>query len=436
MNALAEIKLWGATVGAVSFGDDARAATFEYDPGFVSRGVEVAPLTMPLAARRPYSFPGLSEESFHGLPGLLADSLPDRFGNALIDAWLATRGEDADDFGAVERLCYIGKRGMGALEFAPATGPEPTSSQIVDVEALADLAAEVLAEREDLAVSLREPGKRSAMREILRVGTSAGGARAKALVALDPNTQEMRSGQLDAPPGFEYWILKFDGVDDRTRDLGASRGYGAIEWVYSELARRSGIEMTECRLLKEGGRRHFMTRRFDRDARGSKLHMQSLAALAHLDFNQAGANSYEQAFQMIRRLGLPQAAVEQQFRRMVFNVVARNQDDHVKNIAFLMDRNGAWTLSPAFDVVYSYNPKGRQTSRHQMSINGKRDGFSVADLRSVASVASMKRGRAEEILAEVTAAVEAWPRLAADAGVDESRIERIRRAQRTDLPRS
>ncbi|MGV1049407.1 MAG: type II toxin-antitoxin system HipA family toxin [Solirubrobacterales bacterium] len=434
MTSLAEVRLWGATVGAVSLGDDARAASFEYAPGFVARGIELAPLTMPLAGRRPYAFPALSEETFHALPGLLADSLPDRFGNALIDAWLATRGEGPGDFDAVRRLSYIGRRGMGALEFAPAIGPEPSISHRLDVEALADLAAEVLADRADLAGSLSRSGKRSAMREILRVGTSAGGARAKALIALDPSTNEVRSGQLDVPPGFEHWILKFDGVEDRARDLGASRGYGAIEWVYSGMAQRAGIEMTECRLLEEGGRRHFMTRRFDRGPGGDKIHMQSLGAIAHLDFNQAGANSYEQAFQVIRRLGLPQAAAEQLFRRMVFNVVARNQDDHVKNIAFLMDRNGTWTLSPAFDVVYAYNPRGRQTARHQMSINGKRDGFSVADLRAVAAMASMKRGQADEILAGVREAVAAWPRLAAAAAVDERRIERIREAQRIDLP--
>jgi serine/threonine-protein kinase HipA len=434
LNPPAEVRLWGATVGAVSLREDARAASFEYDPEFVLRGIEVAPLTMPLAAKRIYSFPALAEESFHGLPGLLADSLPDRFGNALIDAWLATRGEEAEDFDALKRLCYTGRRGMGALEFAPAIGPGPTSSHILDVESLADLAEEVLAEREDLAVSLSQPDKRDAMREILRVGTSAGGARAKALIALDPSSDEVRSGQLEAPPGFEHWILKFDGVEDRTRDLGGSRGYGAVEWVYSQMAQRAAIEMTDCRLLEEGGRRHFMTRRFDRDANGSKLHMQSLGALAHLDYNQAGANSYEQAFQAIRKLRLPQAANEQQFRRMTFNVLARNQDDHVKNIAFLMDRDGNWSLSPAFDVVYAYNPKGRQTARHQMSINGKRDNITVADLRSVAGVASMKRGKADEILAEVTAAVEAWPELAAKAAVDEARIERIRAAHRTDLP--
>jgi serine/threonine-protein kinase HipA len=435
LSSLAEARLWGATVGAVLLDDEARAATFEYDPGFVSRGIEVAPLTMPLAAGRRYSFPALAEEGFRGLPGLLSDSLPDRYGNALIDAWLAVRGDDAGEFDAVKRLCYIGRRGMGALEFAPATGPEPTPSHSVDVEALAELAAEVLAKREDLVASLQEPGKRDALREILRVGTSAGGARAKALIALDPESGEVRSGQLDAGPGFEHWILKFDGVEDQSRDLGSSRGYGVVEWVYSELAKRAGIEMTECRLLSDGERRHFMTHRFDRGNDGSKLHMQSLAALAHLDFNLAGAHSYEQAFQVIRRLGLQQSSVEEQFRRMVFNVVARNQDDHVKNIAFLMDRGGNWRLSPAFDVVYAYNPRGRQTARHQMTINGKRDDFSIDDLRAAARTAGLKRGRAEEILAQVTEVVETWPELASEAGLEDDRIERIRRAHRIGLPR-
>lgn len=434
MSSFAEVRLWGAPVGAVLLADDARAAAFEYDAEFVSRGIEIAPLTMPIETKRRYSFPNLSEESFRRLPGLLADSLPDRYGNALIDAWLATRGEEPEDFDPVKRLSYIGRRGMGALEYVPATGPQPTKSETIDLEALAELAAEILAAREDLAVSLRKPGREAAMREILRVGTSAGGARAKALIAFNPETNEVRSGQLDAPPGFEFWILKFDGAEEHTRELGAARGYGVVEWVYSVMARQAGIEMSECRLLEEGGRRHFMTRRFDRATNGSKLHMQSLAALAHLDFNQPGANSYEQAFQAIRKLQLPQIAVEQQFRRMVFNVVARNQDDHVKNIAFLMDRNGSWELSPAFDVAYAYNPRGRQTAQHQMSINGKRDGFSIADLRRVASLVSMKRGDAEEILDEVTESVKTWPRLATDAGVEESRIDRIQRTHRLDLP--
>ena len=345
MSTVADVRLWGTRIGAVSLPDGERAASFEYDPEFASSGVEPAPIEMPLAKSRIYRFPNLSQ-SFNGLPGMLADSLPDRYGNALIDAWLATQGRAPESFDAVERLCYVGRRGMGALEFRPARGPRAATDHRVDVEALAELAAEVMAHRADLAVSLRKPGRRSALREILRVGTSAGGARPKALIALNPESGEVRSGQLDLPAGFEHWILKFDGVDDSSRELGATRGYGAIELAYARMAGRAGIEMSECRLLEEGGRRHFMTRRFDRTADGGKLHMQSLGALAHLDYNQPGANSYEQAFQVIRRLDLPPSAAEQQFRRMVFNVVARNQDDHVKNIAFLMDRSGGGRSPP------------------------------------------------------------------------------------------
>ncbi len=434
MSSLATIWLWGSQVGAVSLPEDGTIATFEYDPEFAASGIEIAPLTMPLVANTPYAFPALAHESFSGLPGLLADSLPDRYGNALIDAWLATQNRDPDSFDAVERLCYVGERGMGALEFRPALGPKPTTSHVLDVAALAELAQEVVSQRAELKTKLA--GKREAMREMLRVGTSAGGARAKALIALDPKTGEVRSGQLPADSGFEYWILKFDGVDDSTRDLGNSRGYGVVEWVYWQLAQRAGIEMSECRLFEEGGRRHFMTRRFDRDRRGEKLHMQSLGAVEHLDYELAGAHSYEQAFLAMRRLRLPVEARVEQFRRMVFNVVARNQDDHVKNIAFLMDREGRWSLSPAFDVVYAHNPgHGRQTRWHQMTINGLRDGFAVEDLRQVADVAALKRGVADRVLAEVTEAVDAWPELAGRAGLEEDRIERIRRDHRLVLPR-
>jgi serine/threonine-protein kinase HipA len=430
----AEVRLWGKAIAAVTLADDAATAAFEYTPGFAKGGIEVSPLRMPLRPYRVYRFRALVEESFHGLPGLLADSLPDRYGNALIDAWLATQGREPGDLNPVERLCYIGKRGMGALEFAPAIGPRPVESHVIDVEALVELASEVLAAKSNLVASLKKQRKQAALREILRVGTSAGGARAKALIALNPETLEVRSGQLETEPSLEHWILKFDGIEDSTRDLGVSRGYGAIELAYSQMARKAGIEMTECRLLEEGGRRHFMTKRFDRTPAGTKLHMQSLAALAHLDFRQPGANAYEQAFQVIRALGLPREAAEQQFRRMVFNVVARNQDDHVKNIAFLMNRHGEWALSPAFDVVYAYNPTGLWTSQHQMSINGKRDGFTLEDLRRVGEVASLKRGQADRIHDEVRQAVKTWPELAATADIEEERVEQIRSAQRLDLP--
>jgi serine/threonine-protein kinase HipA len=432
---VATVHLWGTRIGAVSLPDDERVASFEYDPAFAAAGIEVSPLRMPVTEGRIYRFPELAGTSFDGLPGLVADSLPDRFGNALIDAWLAAQDRAPENFDAVERLCYIGRRGMGALEFEPAGGPDPTADDELDIAALVELAGEVLAERADLSESLAGPDRRRAMREILRVGTAAGGARPKALIAWNPETEEVRSGQVGAPPGFEYWILKFDGVEDRSRDLGRSKGYGVIEFAYSELAREAGIEMSPCRLLEEGDRRHFMTRRFDRRPDGDRIHMLSLAALGHLDFELGEAHSYEQSFQVVRRLGLSAETAEEQFRRMVFNVVGRNQDDHVKNVAFLMDRRGEWSLSPAFDLVYSFNPRGRWTAVHQMSINGRRDDFTVADLRQVATEAGLKRGAATRILGEVTAAVDQWPKIAADAGIEPETIDAIRAAQRLHLPR-
>jgi serine/threonine-protein kinase HipA len=431
---VATVRLWGTEIGAVSLPAEGGIASFEYDPDFAAAGIELSPLRMPVARGRIYRFPELAKTSFDGLPGLVADSLPDRFGNALIDAWLAGRGRTPGSFDAVERLSYIGLRGMGALEFIPARGPDPTVDDELDVAAVVELAGDVLARRADLSESLAAPDKQRAMQEILRVGTSAGGARPKALIAWNPKTEEVRSGQIDAPDGFEFWILKFDGVGDPSRDLGHSRGYGAIEWAYSEMARAAGIEMTECRLLEKDGGRHFMTRRFDRTADGDKLHMHSLAALDHLDFELGEAHSYEQAFAVIRRLGLSAEAAEAQFRRMVFNVVARNQDDHVKNISFLMDRSGEWSLSPAFDVVYSFNPEGRWTRVHQMSINGKRDNFTVGDLDRVASVAGLKRGAGRRLLEEVTAAVERWPEFAATARIPEETVERIGATLRLHLP--
>jgi serine/threonine-protein kinase HipA len=431
---LAEVKLWGRTIGALSLNDDAEVAEFQYDPAFAESRIDVAPLMMPLS-RRIYSFPALPKISFHGLPGMLADSLPDRYGNALIDAWLSTQGRAPETFNAVERLCYVGARGMGALEFAPTMGKRSTRTTKINVEVLAALASEVLTCRTKLVASFADTSKHAAVEDILRVGTSAGGARAKAIIAWNPITNEVRSGQVKAPEGFGYWLLKFDGVrGNKDKELADPQGYGLIEYAYSLMARASGIEMTECRILEEGGRHHFMTRRFDRHADGTKLHMQSLAALAHLDFNAAGANGYEQAFSVIRRLGLPMEAIEQQFRRMVFNVVARNQDDHVKNISFLMNKAGQWSLAPAFDVIYSFNPTGKWTNRHQMTINGKQDGFSVEDLRALGSVAGLKRGRASAILKEVTAVVAQWTTYAAQAGVPNDWRDQIQEHLRLELP--
>jgi serine/threonine-protein kinase HipA len=424
---LAEVRMWDQRVGAVSLAEGATTATFEFDERFVRQGLAVAPLTMPLQGHRIFQFPALNPETFRGLPGLLADSLPDRFGDALINAWLSRQDREPGSLDPVERLCYIGRRGMGALEFEPAQGPEAGPSEELDIEALSELASEALEKRTGWKHSLAED-KAEAMKQILRVGTSAGGARPKALIALDPVTGEVRSGQAEIPAGFEHWILKFDGVGGDELDLGRARGYGTVEFVYAQLATGAGIEMSDCQLLEEGDRRHFMTRRFDRGDQGERIHMQSLAAMAHLDFNLPGANAYEQVFQVIRKLGLGRTAIDQQFRRMLFNVVARNQDDHVKNIAFLMDPDGKWRLAPAFDVTYAYG--GDKTKLHQMTINGKRDGFVVDDFRAVAELVSMKRGQAEKILDEVIGAVQRWPDLAAREGIDQDRIERLGAAHR------
>jgi len=435
MATVAEVRLWGRAIGAVSLEEGAGIAAFQYAPAFLASGIELSPITMPLSPRI-FQFPSLPEVSFHGLPGLLADSLPDRFGNALIDAWLATQGRRPESFNSVERLCYIGVRGMGALEFAPAKGPPLQRSAKVDVDELVKLASQVLTHRASLQVSFAPGRRHEGLQEMLRVGTSAGGARAKAIVAWNRNTNEVRSGQVKAPDGFDYWLLKFDGVSaNKDKELEDPQGYTVIEYAYALMAADAGIEMSECRLMEEGGRRHFMTRRFDRLSDGGKLHMQSLAALAHFDFNSAGAYSYEQAFDVIKRLGLSMHAREQQFRRMIFNVIGRNQDDHVKNIAFLMDRTGAWSLSPAFDVTYAYNPTGLWTSRHQMTINGKSNDFTREDFEAVAQVAGLKRGKDEAILTEVMDTVKDWPRYAKTAGVPGSQRDQITRTLRLKFDR-
>jgi serine/threonine-protein kinase HipA len=434
VSTLASVRLWGQPIGGVLLDDDIETAVFEYEPALARSGIEIAPLTMPLRSGERYAFPALARETFRGLPGLLADSLPDRYGNALIDAWLAAQGRSPESFNVVERLCYIGTRGMGALEFEPALGPRLAASHALQVDALVELASEILSQRGHLRASLADPQRAATMQAILEVGTSAGGARAKAVITWNPGTNEVRSGQVDAGPGFQQWLLKFDGVSgNRDKELEDPLGFGVVEYAYALMAREAGIVMSPCRLLEENGRRHFMTRRFDRLEGDEKLHMLTLGAIAHFDYNQAGAHSYEQAFLVIRQLGLSMYAVEQQFRRMAFNVVARNQDDHVKNIAFLMEQDGRWRLAPAYDLTHAYQPGGRWTSRHQMTINGKRDGFTLADLRAVAEATSMKRGRAKTIVTEVTSVVARWSEFAKCVGLDEARTRQIAATHRLEL---
>jgi len=433
MTDTARVILWGSDIGAVTWLSERGIGVFQYTPEFAQSGIEVSPLMMPLTDA-PYEFPSLSRETFKGLPGLLADSLPDKFGSTLINAWLSRRGRDPGSFTPVERLCYTGTRGMGALEFKPLMNDAPTASRTIEIAALVDLANRVLDDRIALEGKFSGVDDQQAIEDILRVGTSAGGARAKAVLAWNPETGAFRSGQAPADRGFTHWLMKFDGVHgNRDKEVADPQGFGRIEYAYYLMARAAGIDMEMCRLHEEGGRAHFMTKRFDRTDAGSKLHMQSLGALMHYDFNIAGGYAYEQALQAIRRLGLPMADIEQQVRRAFFNVVARNQDDHVKNIAFLMDRKGTWRLSPAFDMAYSYNPSGVWTGQHQMSLNGKRDGFDVDDLLAFSGAGGVKRAKAMAILSDVSAAVRGWARFARDAGVPDKDIGRIERAQRSEL---
>ena len=386
-------------------------------------------LTDALRGESVFSFPGLNKQTFLGLPGLLADSLPDKFGNSIIDVWLARKGREASSFSPIERLCYIGKRGMGALEFHPPYDHEFDRSIAVEVAELVALAQEVTMQRTTLNVNLSQsdPVNAEAMCDILRVGTSAGGARPKAIIAMNADGHVL-SGQVAAPAGYDYWILKFDGVTDL--ELGTSHEFGRIEYAYYLMAKAAGITMMECRLLEENHRAHFMTKRFDRVSH-EKIHVQTLCGLAHYDYNQAGAYSYEQAFAIMRKLHLNKAELVQQYRRLIFNVLARNQDDHTKNIAFLMDNTGDWKLSPAYDLTYSHNPKGIWTNQHQMSINGKRDHFTIADLKAVADAADIPHS--EVIIKEISEIVADWAQFAKIAGLSDKITAEIAQFHRFNI---
>lgn len=430
----AEVVLWGTRIGAVTWVAEQGLGYFQYDKDFFSFGINVAPLKMPLQ-EEPFVFRSLERQTFKGLPGMLADVLPDKFGNRLIDAWLAQQSRTPESFNPVERLCYVGTRGMGALEFRPVILPARKKSKTLDLSRLVDLANVVLDERTDLVGKFGGENDQDALEDILRVGTSAGGARAKAVLAWNPDTNEFRSGQIEAGQGFEHWLLKFDGVaNNRDKELADPLGFGVIEFAYYEMAIKAGIKMNSCRLHKEGGRSHFMTKRFDRvvtaDGEHDKLHMQSLCAMQHYDFNDPTGYSYEQAMLTISEMGLGRDAYEEQFRRAVFNVVARNQDDHVKNIAYLMDRSGNWSLAPAYDMTYSYNPTGEWTSNHQMSINGQRSVFELSDLVALGSVAGIKPAKVKDVVAKVKDAVRQWPQIGAKSGISEIDIRQIGKTHR------
>jgi len=424
----ATVTLWGTAIGYVSMDHGERFARFEYDPAFAAAGIELAPLVMPAAKGRIYQFPELPPRSFHGLPGLLADSLPDRYGNRLIDVWLARTGRTREQFHAVDRLCYTGTRGMGALEFEPSTGPKELADRPLEVQQLVELAAMAFAEKDSLAAKLDGKGGDQALLDILSVGTSAGGARAKAVIAFEPQTHEVRSGQTQLPPGFEHWLIKFDGVRfGGDWGIADPAGYGLLEYAYSQLAKACGIEMSECRLLRENGRSHFLTRRFDRDADGKRF-VQTFAALGHYDYYESGACSYEQLFLTMKRLGVPHTSVEQQFRRVLFNLVGCNQDDHVKNFAFVMDRKGNWDLAPAYDLCHA---EGSDFTRHhQLSVNGKTHDFTREDLKQLADYAGLPRGRDKRILEQVCDAFATWPQLAAELEIPVPLVQHVSRTLR------
>ena len=420
----AEVHLWEEHVGTVFWNEERGCASFEYAPSFLSKGLNVSPIIMPLTDSI-YSFPGLEFRTFMGLPGMLAEALPDAFGRALLDNWLAAQGRQ--DANPVERLCFQGKRSMGALEFVPSRERTLSSEQAIEVGLLVQAAREALHNKEAFVTNMSK--SEEALLDIIRVGTSAGGQRAKAVIAYNDVTGEVRSGQTTAPEGFDYWLIKLDGVEHVARTssaiLSAPMHFGEIEYIHYLLAKAAGINMTECRLYREHDRAHFMTHRFDR-VNGHKLHMQTLCGLAHYDFNMLHAYSYEQAFGIMRRLRLTYPEAEEFYRRMVFNVVARNQDDHTKNISFLMNRKGEWRLSPAYDMSWAYNPNGGWTSTHQMSINNKWDNITREDLLTVASEMNIKR--AKQIIDQVVEAVSQWPRLATEqSNIPQSTIDAIER---------
>lgn len=420
----AEVYLWGTRIGYVVQENYNSIARFNYDEKFLKSGIEIAPIMMPLA-NRVYSFPNLSVETFKGLPGLLADSLPDKFGTKLIERYLSDSGRDISTFSSIEKLCYVGQRGMGALEYVPANKDIDISNMTVDIDALTKLASDILTERKKLRIDRNE----SVMSQLIKVGTSAGGARAKAVIAWNEETDDIMSGQIEAGKGYGYWLLKFDGIENNKdkEEKADDPEYTRIEYAYYMMAKDAGIDMSECRLYQENGRHHFMTKRFDRDEiTGNKLHMQSLGAIAHYDFNEPGAHSYEQATHIMYQLGLKQQEIEKLYRRMVFNVIARNQDDHVKNISFLMDRQGRWSLSPAYDVTYAYDRSNLWLARHQMSINGKTENYNLDDILMSGKQMNISRAKALNIIEEVESSVSQWKKFSEQAKIREEVFQEIK----------
>ena len=422
-----EVYVWGQLIGAVALDPGYGFYAFRFTPEFRKRAIELSPLHMPVGEDRTFIFPDLPELTYKRLPALLSDALPDDFGNALINKYMADRGISAPAVTPLDRLAYMSNRAMGALTFHPARGPATRTPTPIQLSMLVEEARRAV--RGDIA---DEDAASAALRSIIEVGTSAGGARAKAVIAWNPNTQEIRTGQLAAPPGFEHWLLKFDGMG-KDQELGASADYGRIEYAYFLMAREAGINISECRLLEENGRAHFMTRRFDREADDVRHHVHTLCAMAHLDYKQKGTHSYSQLFGTMRDLKLPYGDQEEAFRRMVFNAMGRNCDDHTKNISFRLRQGRAWELAPAYDVSFAHNPAGEWTNQHLMSINGKFKDFTYQDLLEVANRFAI--GTAPKIIAEVRSAIKRWPKFAEQAGVREKEI-RDKGRQLLTLPKN
>ena len=422
----ATVKLHGVVVGAVVWLSDKGYSIFEYDPAFIKKGLDISPIQMPLRAKATYSFPALNQDTFKGLPGLLADSLPDKFGDDLINIWLAQKGSSTSNFNPVDRLCYQGTRGMGALEFYPLIDNGIEQSVPIEIEHLVEITQKALAHKNNLDVFFdgSESERKQALAQILSVSTSAGGARPKAVLAIN-HEGHVLSGQTQAPDGYEHWLLKFDGINDS--QLGVPKDYGKIEYAYYLMTKDVGIEMMECKLLEEHGRHHFLTKRFDRVG-SEKVHMQTLCGLCHYDYRSPGSYGYEQVFEVMRNLGLPKIEAEQQFRRMIFNVISRNQDDHTKNISFLMDKAGHWRLSPAYDVTYSHNPAGQWTDQHQMSINGKRDNFIRGDFKVIGQSIGIKN--VDAVINQIIDVVASWPVYAKNAGLSKDKTNKVSNGHR------
>jgi serine/threonine-protein kinase HipA len=414
-----EVFLWGKFVGAVALDPKLGYYVFAYDKQFGKSGIEVSPLQMPLNdIETLYVFTDLPELTYKRLPAMLADTLPDDFGNALINRYMADKGISAAQITALDRLAYMGKRSMGALEFKPARGPKTEKPAALEMNSLVTEARKMVKGTFD-----NDDQMSAALRSIIEVGTSAGGARAKAVIAWNSKTDEICSGQVDAPEGFEHWLLKFDGMSKVDKQLGASQDYGRTEYAYHLMAKTAGIAMSECRLLEENGRAHFMTKRFDRELGHIKHHMQTLCAMNNIDYKLKGTNSYEQLFMVIRELSLGHEAEVEAFRRMVFNVMAKNCDDHTKNFSFLLRQGRAWELAPAYDITFAYDSDNEWIHQHLMSVNGKFKDFKVQDLQKVADRFGV--GEARTIVSEVREAIKSWPSFAKEAGVDRNEIVRI-----------